>query len=265
MQRRDFLSFFLATPSLVDVPRADPGGSGQDEEAEWLGAMSGLLGQNRWDALLELAQRLYETAPRGDAPGSAREVACYLIFQAHLVLVHREEAFHAGERYLEEYPEGMHAFAVRLNLQVQREQESAREDALASVRGELDRIERELSAMDAQWATARLETPEAAAQLQEQFALRRAVTEFQVCTLLASHKLHAQAVRACTLFAEKYHRSEDANIPLLARSALHMAMMQEAAQGHFQEARKLGARLQAWAPQFAHEHGVTTLMLVWPH
>ncbi|MFE8601468.1 hypothetical protein [Archangium violaceum] len=263
MHRRDLLSFFLAAPSLVDVPRAAPGGAGQDEEAEWLGAMSGLLGQNRWDALLELAQRIYAAAPHRDAPGSARDVACYLVFQAHLVLVHRAEALHAGERYLEEYPEGMYAFAVRMNLQVLREQEAAQEDALASVREELDRIEQELSAIDAQWATAQQETPEAA-HLREQFALRRAVTEFQVCALLSSHKLHAPAVRACTLFAEKHHRSEDAQIQLLARSSLLMAMMQEAAQGHFQEARKLGARLQAWAPEFAREHGVPTLMLVWP-
>ncbi|OJT27198.1 hypothetical protein BO221_04185 [Archangium sp. Cb G35] len=85
-----------------------------------------------------------------------------------------------------------------------------------------------------------------------------------MCTLLSSHKLSAQAVRAGTLFAEKHHRSEDAQLQLLARCALHMAMMQEAAQGHFQEARKLGARLQAWAPQFAREQGVTALMLVWP-
>jgi hypothetical protein len=263
MHRRELLSLFLSAPSLIEAPLTSPNDARQGQEAEWMGAMSGLLAQNRWEALLELAQRVYAAAPHGGSPGSAREVACYLVFQAHLVLAHREDALSAGQRYLEQYPEGLYAFAVRMNLQVLREREDAREGALASVRVELDRIERELSAIDAQWASEQREQP-GDARHQEQFARQRAMTEFQVCTLLSSRGLSAHAVQACTLFTEKHQRSEDAPIQLLARSALLIAMMQEAEQGHFQEARKLGARLQAWAPQFAREHAVPTLMSVWP-
>lgn len=224
-----------------------------DRHMAGIQAMTALMTQMRYAALLDVAVRVGETrlpdAP-APAPGvalNAREFADYATFLSLTQLKRGDLALQAGERFLQRWPGSMYANAVDLQMRAAIEQRHRHDESVKRAAAELESLafeERE-----------REREGRLSAQLARTYAFRR-------CSTLTSGERWAEAVDACRDFQKAYGEAEDGDN--LVKLAGFLICRSLAELGRFDEANDEALRLLDAHPAWAREQSIEMIRRTWP-
>lgn len=224
-----------------------------DRHMAGIQAMTALMSQMRYQALLEVATRVDATrlpdAPQA-APGvtlSAREFASYSIFLALTQLKRGDYALQAGERFLQRFPGSMYGNAVDLQMRAAIEQRHRHDESVKRAGAELEALafeERE-----------REREGKLSAQMARTYSFRR-------CSILVSGERFAEAIDACRDFRKSYGDGEDGDN--LVKLAWFLTCRAFAELGRFDEANDEALRLLDAHPVWAREQSVEMIRRTWP-
>ncbi len=224
----------------------------QERNMQAMSAMNGLMSQFRYQALLDVASRVYEMklpVPPPAAPGmpviNARELAAFYIFQALNILKRGDLALQAGERYLAQFPAGMYAQSIDLQMRAMIDQAHRHEQALKD--GEREMASLELDERNAKHPLS--------AVLQRTYAFRH-------CSVLVSAERWADAIDVCKQFAKDYKAADDGDG--LVKLSRFLTMRAWSELGRFDEAHDEANRLLDDEPAWAHEHSIDVMARTWP-
>lgn len=216
-------------------------------------AMSSLMSQMRYAALLEVASRVSETRlppaemPSPHAAMNAREFGDYSIYLALTQLKRGDLALQAGERFLQRYPGSMYANAIDLQMRGAIEQRHRHDESVKRAGAELEALafeERE-----------REREGKLTAAMARTYAFRR-------CSLLTSGERWAEAIDACRDFLKAYGGAEDGDD--LAKLSWMLIGRSLAELGRFEEANDEALRLLDAHPTWAREHSIEMIRRTWP-
>lgn len=216
-------------------------------------AMTALMSQLRYLALLEVATRVENTklpeAPQS-TPGyqmDAREFAGFAVFQSLTSLKRGDLALQVGERYLQRYPGGSYATSVDMQMRAAIEQRHRHDESVKRAAKELEEL-----AFDER---DRERDGKLSAQQARIFAFRR-------CSILTSGERWAEAVETCRDFAKAYAGADDSDD--LVKLAWMLIGRSLAEQGRFEEANDEALRLLDAHPAWSREHSVEMIRRTWP-
>jgi TolB-like protein len=215
-------------------------------------AMTGLMGQYRYEALLEVATRVAQAKLPAGKYVNAREHAGYYVFLSLMMLKRRDLALQAGERHLQQYPGGVYANGLDLQMRSMIEQAHRHEAAVKRAARELEELafEERQAEKDAQkrgesLSRARIRT----------FSFRR-------CSVLVSGERWGEAIEACKAFSADYQAADDAdNLVKLARWLTARAFSEL---GRFDEANAEALRLLDDFPSWSRENSLEMQRKTWP-
>jgi TolB-like protein len=233
----------LATVADTSRPEAERANAALQALPAYAAAM-------RWRSLLDVAQRIYsQKEPLRGPAGDVRELASYYVFLAHMMLKDGDLALQAGERHLKEFPAGVYAGSVDMQLQNMISDRQRRDDARA-------RIPKELAEVDAdeREILEKKKPPPNLADRVRLFAFRR-------CTAVYQGRDYEDAIRRCLAFADEYAADEPSH---LARSARYFAAMSHAELGQFDDARRIMLNLSDEDAAWARSMGVPSMLQMWP-
>ena len=230
----------------------DPSGTVDDRNMAAVTAMTSLMSQYRYGALLDVATRIYNKAPPAGAHVNAREYAGYYLFLSLMLLKKTDLALQAGERSLAEYPGGTFAQSIDLQMRAMIEQAHRHEDAVKRAAAELDQVafdERE-AARDAD----KRKEPLSSARLRN-FAFRR-------CSVLVQGERWLEGIAACKEFADAYKAADDSdNLVKLSRWLMARCFSEL---GRFTEADDEAKRLLDDSADWSHQNSVDVIRRTWP-
>lgn len=218
-----------------------------------LQAMTGLMSQLRYQALLEVATRIESTklpAVPEMNPGytiDVREFAGFATFQALTQLKRGDLALQTGERFLQRYPGSAYAGSVDLQMRGAIEQRHRHDESVKRAAGELEEIAFE--------ERGRERDGKLSAQMARNYAFRR-------CSILTSGERWAEAVPACRDFLNAYGGADDSDD--LAKLSWMLIGRSLAELGRFKEANDEALRLLDAHPAWAREHSVEMIRRTWP-
>lgn len=225
----------------------DDGKPVQERNLAAVQSMSALMQVYRWQALLDLATRLYEAKLPDDGMVHGRQFAAYSIFLALQTLKKSDMALQAGERFLQEYPGSAYAQGVQVQMRVAIEARHRTEENKKRAQKDLAADEFERSQKEKE---GRL-TP---------LLVRN--WDFRRCSTLMSGELFVEAVAACREFADDYRASnDDDNLVKLSRWMLARAYVEL---GDFKAGDDEAKRLIEEYPTWAREMSVDTVRSMWP-
>ena len=234
--------------AIVDDNNATP----QERNMQAVMAMNGLMGQFRYQALLDVATRVVGMSlPDGPPPMAgmppmrAKEYASYYVFLSLMMLKRTDLALQAGERYASQYAGGVFAQSIDLQMRGMIDQAHRHDDALT-------RSARELSELE---LDERNKGKPITPMQQRSFAFRH-------CSVLAQGERWAEAVDACKQFGADYKDADDGDNLVKLSHFLVMRSFNEL--GRFDEAKNEANRmLDAW-PSWAREMSLDLQMKTWP-
>jgi TolB-like protein len=220
----------------------------QERNMQAVMAMNGLMSQFRYQALLDVATRIYDLqipeAPppmAGMPPMRAKEYAGYYVFLSLMMLKRTDLALQAGERALQQWPGGVFAQSIDLQMRNMIDQAHRHED-------NLKKTERELASLE-------LDAQKAPPLQARNFAFRR-------CSTLASGERWADAVDVCKQFAADYAAADDGdNLVKLS----HLLVMRSWAElGRFDEAKAEADRILDAYPDWARQNSINMIAATYP-
>lgn len=237
--------------ALVDDDKA----SVDERNLQAVQAMTGLMGQFRFQALLDVASRIAALPPSRLPPGTsvnAREHASYHVFSSLVMLKRTDLALQAGERYLQDYPVGAFANTLDMQMRAMIEQRHRHEAAVKQAARELEQL-----------AFEERDAERSAAERKEKLSLARVRGfAFRRCSTLTSGERWLDAVEACKAFAAEYKHADDGdNLVKLSRWLICRAWSEL---GRFDEANAEALRLLDDHPQWSHENSVDVVRRMWP-
>ena len=224
-----------------------------DRHLAGMQAMTALMSQMRYQALLEVATRIEGTrlpdAPQM-TPGytiDVREFAGFAVFQALNQLKRGDLALQTGERFLQRYPGSAYANSVDLQMRGAIEQRHRHDESVKRASADLDALafeERE-----------REREGKLSAQMARSYAFRR-------CSILTSGERFAEAVDSCRDFLKAYGGADDSDD--LAKLSWMLIGRSLAELGRFEEANDEALRLADAHPAWSQEHSVEMIRRTWP-
>lgn len=224
-----------------------------DRHMAGIQAMSALMTQFRYQALLDVATRI-ETTKLPELPPSApgvkidaREFAGFAVFQSLTALKRGDLALQVGERFLQRYPGGAYTNGVDLQMRAAIEQRHRHDESVKRAAKELEELAFE--------ERDRERSGKLSAQLARSYAFRR-------CSILTSGERWAEAVDACREFITAYRDGDDGDD--LVKLAWMLSGRALAEQGRFDEANDEALRLLDAHPGWAREHSVEMIRRTWP-
>ncbi|HEY4220468.1 MAG TPA: hypothetical protein VGO62_03980 [Myxococcota bacterium] len=235
--------------AVVDDDKKAP----QERNMAAIMAMNGLMSRFRYQALLDLATRIYDMhipdAPPpmpGMQPMRSKEYAAYYIYQSLQMLKKSDLSLQAGERYIQQYPAGVFAQSIDLQMRSAIDQAHRHEEALK-------RADRE---------TASLELDERDAEKHNLSAVRARNFAFRKCSIASQGEKWADAVDICKQFVTDYKAGDDSdNLVKLSRMLIMRAWTEL---GRFDEATAEANRLLDEYPEWARENSINLQMKMWP-
>lgn len=217
----------LADDAAVLAARSKEG-TPSERQLRIMQALTALLTARRYSALLALATEIYDEHLPPEQHWNVHEQASEYRFVALRMLRRLDDALRAGERHIDEFPDGRSTKSVASQLEAIIQQK----EAIAKRRAGLADA---LKAVDV--AAAR---PHADPDM---IGYRR-------CAAYRSCEAHAEAVDVCGAWARDHAGRAD----MLDRTALFLVMLSLADLGRFDDARALAADLTAVDPAWAKEH-----------
>ena len=218
-------------------------------------AFGAFAAQQRWADVRDLAGVIYALHMQRGAFVDPHELASFYLFTSLTVLKQGDLALQAGERHLKEFPAGVYAGGVDMQLRNLIEDRRRRVEQNQKARVDLEKLakeEQELSPTVANRAD------------------RLAMFGFRRCSTLYQGRLYDEAIQTCRAWAgahpepQKDTQKTAENDQHLDELARYFAAMSLGELGRFDDARAALLQLQAEDESWARGVGIPSFLSTWP-